>query len=868
MYQYRYLIDHALTNTWCNPEQDNQLIFAGQRITKSTGVMNRFKLMHRTISLPTKGKYYHVFQIGQIHPNLVGLLGLDPTWVVEQWKCIKDIMNPMKLFCNVYTVDGVELPRFKVYYLYSNERDLVLAIEHDDNVKVDAGHEQIYLRLYTNAYFQSLRSDATNDAIIYKGMTITSTNEIVNLSNELVGYSTKPGYSYCYRNGYIVDNIDVSTTKIGDTVEYIHDSSIKRVVEFTVNNLDTFNSILDNKFKFLLHHLSTDVSTIDYFDDNDIYVLFCHMPNRYNGRYYHRNATDSVRMVTHRDYAMPVQYFNSIANKLLDDLSVKQVEAINCKIQIRIRKSGYDRPLVFDNNRIFEMYKLPLGSIEPVMMNLESSLEEWRAEVLENSAYTKLMRATCKEVNTGLIQEAYGYNAISKILADTPNRTSPVGGAVRAILPYGLIDASTVYEYDTDGYMKSWHNFTGYQYDTPDMTIKQVEAICGIGTDTPDVKFGIDNIDIPKHHSYRVYIQYRDIGTIPKWEDITGTNKYQIVGDKVVFTNPVATQLVMVRTDKTFLAYDLEIEDVSGTLFFTLSEYEYRDGIKQLYTLPVPLGELDIFLNGKSLINGLDYIVKFPMVYILNKKYLAHPVDTTRQKIHVRFTGFCHNPGLTMEEVDDFGFIEHGVLSNNNRFDVRDDKVLRITMDGALYNRDEVVFSELHSGISIVNAINGKPYQIKDIIVPLRDLVDENTYSLRAKSLVIDKHVSDYMTLKLPQPVRNGLSAITDRYQIVSPFFTHIILDMEAGTINDQDLIDTRSESDIIELCKPYEHLLEVDPINYLTPKLNKCVVVIPHPLDRVVNVKIYQYQVLVKLVEIYGNELIDLSAYVTLSAN
>jgi hypothetical protein len=45
----------------------------------------------------------------------------------------------------------------------------------------------------------------------------------------------------------------------------------------------------------------------------------------------------------------------------------------------------------------------------------------------------------------------------------------------------------------------------------------------------------------------------------------------------------------------------------------------------------------------------------------------------------------------------------HGVLSNNNKYDIRDDKVLRITVDGKLKTRADMIFSEFHSGISVID---------------------------------------------------------------------------------------------------------------------------------------------------------------------
>lgn len=865
---YQYLIDHAVKNVWCNGEQDNQLIIAGQRITKVNGALNRFTSMNRVIDLPVQGKYFQVYQIGQVHPALLGLLNRNPGWVTENWIKFSDAINNLKLFVNIYNSSGIELPRYKSYYMFTNERNLIYAIEQDSRYPVNYKNDNVYLRLYTNAYFQSLRSDSLQDYLLCKGKEITDNQEILDLQNEVTDLKTKNGYVFCYKNGMLIDNIDMVTTAIGDSVEFVYDSSVKRVVTFTVSDLQTFNSILDSKYKYLLHYAGPDEGIIDYQDDIDIHIYNQLVNNRYKGIYYHRNSQDAVRMVTHRDYALPIDYYVYAAGNLETFISDVPLDQREFKIQLKIRKSGFHRPLIYDNNRIFELYKLADSDVIQAMTGVNANVGEWRSENLENSGYTELMRSNYSNINTNMLQRGYGYNSISKILGDTPVKTVLQSSRQVAAVPYGLYDNSTVYEYDQNGHLLGWHyHVSGTNYDAIDNNTRLVEIISGKGTDKPDVRFGTDNIALPTIDNYRVYMCYI-VNDAPdnNWRDITDSEYYTVVDNVLVWNNLEIGQYLMVRTDNTFLAYDLDILPVAGTVYFTLSELETRFDLEQNHVLPVPLGELDIFLNGKSLIRDLDYRVEFPKIYIINKKHLLQPSGTTIQKLHVRFTGFA-NSDLTMDAIEDYGFIEHGFLSNNNRHDIRDDKVMRITVDGSVRHRGDIVVSEQHSGISVSNPINGLPYQIKDIVVPLKQLVDENTYSLRAKSQVIDQKISDYMTLKLPQPTRDAVSAIAERYPVVSPFLTHLINDLYTDQINDSQFYNNLSDNDIIEICRPYEFLLAFDPINPDNRLNDNFVIIHPHNLNSTIDLSIYKYRFLLRVVRLYANGLVDITPFVTITS-
>lgn len=859
---YAYLHQHAIDNVWCNNDQDKQLIFAAHKLTPDIGVLNRFQFMNRILSMPVLGKRFHIYQIGQIHPIALGLISRNPLWTTEVWWLFKDAINQSQLFCNIYTAEGIELPRYKTYYMFTRERNLIVAVEEDVRYAVDFTQQAIYLRLYSNAYFESSRADAIENFIHCQGQVVYNNSEILALQATYTAYAAKPGHVYCYKNGFLIDEISLVTVNINDSVEFIYDSSVKRVVTYTVNQLLTFLSGLDDKYKYMLSYDGVDENTIDYQDDIDIHILKAD-GSHYQGVYYHRNVVDSHRMITHRDYSIVVDYYTYIATALNNLIANGTADIRDFKLEVKIRESGYVRPLVFEHHRLFELYKLPYAKRLQAMLGINATVEVWQAAKLEASAYTELMRSDYLDINQVLVEQAYGYNGISKLIGDTPSKTVLSSGLQSAPLPKGLHENVTVYEYDADGYLLGYHyQANGYEYTTNTTDTRLIEAISGEGTYQPEVVFGQDAIPLPSIDNYRVYRCYL-VNGIPNenWSDITDSTLYSVVDNTLIWNNLETDQYLMVRTDRTFLAYDLDISLVRGIFFFTLAELEERFGVVDNYTLPVPLGELDIFLNGKALIRDIDYVIRFPEVYILSKRHLVEPIEIMPQRIHVRFTGFA-NADLTLDAIEDTGYIEHGFLSNNNRHDIRDDKVLRIVVNGSVKHRDDLLFSELHDGISITNPINGHPYQIKDIVVPMRGLTQGNTYTLRQASMAVDEIVSDYLTVKLPQPERDAINAIVELYPITHVFIARILSDMIQDILVPDTFNQTLSDNDILTICQPYEYLLDVLPAN-LNPQYT---LLHPTTFNNVIAISVFEYRFIQRVVELYSPGL-NLSSFITLTA-
>lgn len=856
---YDYLKDHALQNVWCTPDQDNQLILRPAKLTPPGGAIHRHRVMWRNVLLPDDVSTWHVYQVGQLHPKILGLL---PN--VNEWQKFSDACNANKMIVDLYTGKGMMLPRFDSYYMYNSDRDLIIAVKQNNKLPLDLNTEAIYLRVYTNAFFDSSRASNVNDFIRVQGIIPDTTQNIIDFQNLYNTYVAKPGLTMAFVNGVRVTQIDLIQGAVGDVMEFVYDSSVKKVVDFLVEDLRAFQSILDSKLKYLLHYSGVDSGTIDYRDDIDVYIIDPYTSGRFRGLLFHKNVNDALRQVTHRDYSIPTGYvagYTAPFNALSTGGRTVLTSALHVRLQIR--KAGYDRVLIDEANRISELYKMSDDNVVRAMLGLDSLVTNWKAETLENSDYVKLMDGKAMDATNQRVQDAYGYNSIAKIIGDTPTKTYNYSGRKAIDVPYGLQSRSTAYEYDSNGYLLGWyHHINATRYLCQSNSCAMVEMISGLGQLASGDRRGVNALAVDTLQSYRVYRnQTSSIGVPADWVDVTDTDQYLVTNGLLQRTDGITTGNFIVRDEKTFLGYDLEIMMSNGDLRFGLSQKIMIGGTLTLVAMEVPMDELDIFLNGKSLIRGLDYHVRFPEVAIVNKEYLVNPL-TTAQKITVRHTGLC-TPDLKIREPENTGFIEYGVLSNNSRYDLRDGRVQRLIVGGRLRAKEDLVFSEFHSGVSLSDPLNGKPYSIQDIVVPMRWLTTEPTYTVRQRSLAVDSVIRDYLTLKIPQPPRTGTSVIPARLKLYSPFISRIIWDLVHELFDRTGIVASAYSSDVVVAkCAPYLNLLATDPTQQALQMNFNYVIVHPHNLETVVDLDIYAYRFVEKVIKLYTNDRVTLSPF------
>lgn len=854
---FDYLIDHALKNVWCTPNQDMQSIIKPARLTPINGVWNTVDVLWRRHKLPVQGKRFHVYQIGQLHPLLMGLFPSDGVWSTLASAC-----NQMKMIVDLYASTGVQLPRTQCWYMVTQDKNLIVAVQEQEKIPVNLSEEDLFMRVYSNAYFNSDQSDPLNDYIEVGGETVKDTAAILVLQQKFTTLSAKPGAVYAFINGMKSATIDLINTKPEDVVEYVYDSSIWKVVDFAVSDLPVFDSTLDLKHKYLLHYPGDGEGTIDFYDDIDVFIVKPGSGGRHTGVYYHRNQEDAVRMLTHKDYSIVVPYLVGYAASRDGWNDPEQLV-----VRLHIRKSGYVRTLVDEANRIKELYKLPDAKVVQAMVGTNSTVPNWTAAALEDSYYSLIMRSSLLEVTRQMVQEGYGYNSISKILGNTPLLTQQINGVQGIFVPHGLFQNAMAYEYGADGLLKGWNvHALGSAYLSYAPNVALVEMIAGIGGLSLDEYYGDHVVTLDPTAEYRMYVCGLQNG-VPdnKWVDVTDSGQYARINNQVTWLVDLNQYYPLVRSNRNVLTYDVKLRALDGLLRFSLTTKQKRNGVLSSWVMQIPMGELDLWLNGHSLIEDVDYFVNFPEIVIVNKAYL-NAVETTDQRVTVRFAGFC-NADMTRDKASDRGFVEFGLLSHNNRFDIRDDKVMRIIVGGKTLHRSQLLFSEADAGVTVPNAANGSPYMLRDIVVPLRGAAEDDTYALRAKSVVVDEAVSDYMTVFKPEPVIDGANVIPGRYEVFSPFCCKILYDLKSNVLNDPRLRQDYNDNDVLDICKPYEFLLKFDPTQDELKLDDRYVVVHPHNLSTVIDVDLYQYKFLSRAVRLYLHDGVDLSHFVRLSA-
>lgn len=852
-----YLVENAIDNVWCTPRQDRQFKTRPKRVSRDGGEYIQIELNWLQVYLPDNQSYYHVYQIGQLHPDFLGLFPVQ-----NQWVSLTDVCNKMGMIAEAYTPKGVLLPKFETYYMVTRARNLIIATKREDILlPVDYNTEDLWFRVYTNAYFQSPRSNGLTERIVTKGMSPLLPQDILTMQQEFNTYRAKSvGYAYAIINGFYYEEISPLTCKVGDLVEWVYDASVSKVVEYEIAFLPNFDSTLDSERKYLLHY-PDPMQRIEYQDDVDLFLVERPVNQKANGLYHHKNADDALRMVTHKDYSMSVQVVNAFV-----DGHPTWVNPQDLRILALIRESGYDRPLVFEKNRIHELYKLKEVDLLPAMVGDNATVPNWHAEVLEAAAYPGIMRAERADITRALVQDAYGYNAISKLLGDSPLIVHLEEGAQMVDLPRGLYENSTMYEYDVNGLLLGWYYHTvGTQYLVQNQTCKLVEAVSGQVSRQLDAVYDTQVQTLNPIYNYRMYTCDK-IGGVPQnnWRDVTGSGSYGVVNNKLTWLINMANISTLVRSDRVVFGYLFNQASKDGLLEFDLLEYQIHGGIQSIALMGVPMGELDIFMNGRSIMEKTDYIVQFPKIIIHNKKYLIDP-ENQDQEIGIRFSGFCKSD-LSREVVEDRGFVKWELLSRNSTYDLRDDRVMRIVVDGRVYHRDQLTFSETDQMWMLPNAQNGEPYAIRDMVVPMRSLTDGDTYSMREDARVIDKAVSDYLTLHLPEPEPTGPNVIQELYPVFTPFLCKILFDLIDGVIDIEQLKVQYDSVFVRKVCAPYEYILAFDPTQTANADNPDYVIIHPHHLYDVVTVDIYHYKFLQHVISIYMAGKVTLNHFLRLS--
>lgn len=893
-----YLLRYAIDNVWCNLGQDRQFQYKLRQLTPRYGTRLNYVVDGERYVLPYESErdWFHVYQIGQVVPSHLAL-----PKVYNQWMSLEKLAIHHKMLGEVYVDSGIQYSRAQTWVLLTTNQNLLVAVKILP-LFPDLDEQQPYLHFYQNAFFQSKRSDqSTRNFIEAHSIRPKTTAELrqfqVSMQDLL---AEKGGFPLCWVNGRLVQEISLVTAGVGDYCEWVLDSSIYRMIEYPLLNNPTFTSTLDASNKYLIHMPKAEAATTIEFHD-DIAVFLCknnNALNRYSGIHYHHNDGKWMRQLTHRDWSIPVGRVQSMIASHPEDPRVgtdprwpsdKWTTHDPMYIRMYYRRSGNERPLIADSSRIQELYRLQDADIIRAMTGADS-MPLWHAANLERAAYVRFMSASpgvvypiafqdpsktnqSKRDAQNFAGDVFGYHESAHLLANNPAKVYLDQTNRVADLAYCYWENATVFEYDAQGLLLEWFYHTGgSRYYVQNSTCAYVEAITGVGSNNLEGVYGVNPVELPGGYEFRVYVN-RIWGGVPtgEWQDITDLpNRHEWgfldeTGDIPTFrwTVPATAWQGLIRRSNRFFLDARRFNKDAGLIRFSFRHESMSSGQLTEELMDIPFGQLDVILadefgrNGRTLVEDLDYVIipgptfRETQVVLNNLEYL-NDINT----VITRGTGFC-SANFTMYKPTEFGFVEYGVLSANNVYDIHTHKMQRIVVDGHYRDFADVQFDEDFADMVIGDERNGAPYQIQTPQVTFRDVYDPDGIA-RGIDDVKDKQVSDYMTEYFPGRPRPESDKITTHYFVYSAYTCKILTDLIKGTLKPPLVNGFYTDMDIANAVKKYEWL---KPFDILNRDYNKNhVMVYPHWYPTAQGLDIQQYDFFVRVLKLGLREMPDLS--------
>ena len=427
---------------------------------------------------------------------------------------------------------------------------------------------------------------------------------------------------------------------------------------------------------------------------------------------------------------------------------------------------------------------------------------------------------------------------------------------------------SLAYEYDRNGILLGYYTSNGPKYILHDPKCQFVEFIQGEPPRYHSLYKSGEVFHFDRRHEAKIFTAVFDNSKrISDWIDNTESpdlihHKGEIYtirteNDERTRVVSLVTPVIMdldLYTEKSFRPFPLTIKVANGAVISDVPIDYYCDTV-------------EIFMNGYRLLEGIDFQMDYPMIQICNKEF----VDQTSviQKIHVRATGYTDRKAK-INEREIAGFINNGALTRNNVYDLRDDKVFSLWIDGRLWDRDEVYFAEEDNSVRVNHVLNGMPYVMADHIVSLYPVTETPTIDYFNENREKDIRISELFSEVYPEPEIDDFNIINGHHMLFSPLISKVMRDLEQGNIlpivyarryNDQVIRDLMDQK--------YATEWRLDPVRFLD--LGSLIEIHPDYSTDVHYLTQHQYRFLKDVVNLLTNghpDKVNLSGHVKITTD
>lgn len=797
------IVQHAMDNVWAEPIQDDRYLLQPARLTPDGGVVKSISYAYKQIATPasTSGKteYWHVYQLGQIPPNVLGVPEITNTWV-----SIDKIATDTECYIHVYLDNGFSIARSHCYLMHVGQnRNLLLAIKVNNNYylgdvnifdpvinsiqqsRVTLNHMAVNISFYTNARhhtseMRDLSISPDNQMFFETGPLTPDFRAKITADR---GGLIKQGFIQA--NGYIHDYEgfmgDVSLYA-GTEVSVFKDETIIGIEYHRLQDLRTFVSKRNNGVSKYLLHLKQDNQLLVHNTDVE-YFLVKRTGLGYRGVVIPRVRKDTVTTVTNITHALRTDVITDLMNT--NGWTTNSDELF---IMCVVRQGGMVRKLVSERNRLKELFVLPRDIIESTMTDINSNIEFWKADNLEISGYAKLIDA--KNITREMVYEAYGYYGFQHNILPNPYRISPdlkeIHDRVIQLSNAGILDASLQnyhFAYNQDGYL------IGYGQNITPTGAHMVESLLvdrmntSSGSEKDGTRlFHLSSISTGEFDVKEVDLTTSEMNTLI-YTMVNGNRNYTNVGGLDGYSSVQrmvqdGLAILGLKWNKTHLD-GLGVQPLSFSANgYVQGDYHY-DRTKNPRYIPMIenygfdtngqhyFGHIRLYCDGKLLIEDLDYFVAKEGIFITRRQ------ERDLSKYVLFMNGFAHPETSLNYKPDEVGFVKNGKLSNDGFYQLHTGRNLLVNIGGSVKMVDDVFIDGVSKGM--LHELDGQPYAIthlRESIIGLTGVSSINELRVETEK---DKLVEGYIRQYIAGETANNNVIINTRWQTTSLFASYIL---------------------------------------------------------------------------------------------
>lgn len=828
----RILYENAVKNIWGNPHGDYRSIFKAARISNVLGSQESVKMVTESVMLPLPGVSFVVYTLG--NPN-TGALGLDTSRL--GWYNLDKLFENEKINIRVY-IKGRSVIRSRTYINFMLDGTILIAIDRVVHVKLFSFKDDLFVKFYSNIHFNQ---PDTNTNAVLKSIVIS---EDLSQYLEFVTNYNVLNSKLLYLNGLLLLNGIPERSKlvVGDYLEYFDDPYVVDIQSSKLADLNTYQSSLDRNMKVVL---SSDlIVPAIYVDDIDFFVSGIRSSDNLRiGVLFPRNNPGLIRQLTDVDYGLDSMQVSSIVNDITNFIDTGD-SLIDIELHMLLRDNGEHRANSIDSNRLKYLLDTDTEIRLQTLTGINSNLALWRASELENSVLNKWIGNDAIDLTLDNLKGVYSRDGAISVLERVYIRP----GDDEYRLPNTIGSRGGKFIKLKDTIIPSIE-----VYDNLNHTNEVVDSVNDTAFFIPgsSINESLD-IYIPAGSASDTLIE-KDLGVLVYYRnDTLITGRSSIDYDLVDTEN--GTNVVWRGNIVNYDRY-IRIANRSSIFTITLNANEVTNGINVYqdtdYINDVGLSTLMVWLNGRYLIETLDYVLINDTIFIT---YLEDNLSG-EYIVDVIYTGLP-NKSLKHEPPTDWGWILYGYAKYNEQYDLLNDRNKIFFVDG--YNVSVDNFNTLEN--TNTSHTDGNTY----CIIKYPTYIREESINEHCDSISVDDDkelmVSNYLSSMLPADILGWNIDIPSKYDVHSIYLDKVISDILDYTFQ---ITVNMSDTALYLKLAPYEYLLKYDVTQTIYNESSEFLEIYPRFNPTILNATALQYNTILRVNSlILSNRVTGLNLY------